>query len=423
MLVRFFLFGFASGLPFLLTLTTLSTRLTEAGVSCRTIGLFVLVTCPYSLKFLMSPWMDTVCLPYLGRKLGQRRSWALVSQSSLIVSILTLGYTDPQQNLWAVAWAAFWVCLSASTQDLCLEAYRIETTPPESRGAVASALSVGFRCGLVVSGAGSLSLASWFSWPVVHGFMASSVGIGMLAVLLSPPSPQPNNSQSIQASDKKSLGVFFTIWVEGMKSFFRAPSRILFLGILFFYKLPETTLNVLNMPFLLEMGYTKVEIATRVQFFGILFMIVGSIGGGLLLTRFGLTKGLLTVFSLHFFASMALCVQSLLGRNLVLLTGVMSFENFTMGMTTAVLTAYIGVLCAFPFTATHYAFVASCASLSRVLWSVVGGQVADTVSWASFFLLVGAGSLIGLLTVQLSAQALRALWAPPTHPPRRLPET
>jgi PAT family beta-lactamase induction signal transducer AmpG len=376
----------------------------------------------------MSPWIETLTLPYLGKRFGQKRSWALLSQASLMVSLVLLGSIDPRVHLGALGLVAFWVCLSASTQDLCLEAYRIETTPPDARGSVACAISIGFRCGLVLSGAGSLLLASFLSWQWVYSLMAMGVAVGMGAVLASPPEApcrvslgnnllpsESSSGQRLLAQGLLSRGIL-SIWSKGCKRFFTLHSPIV-LVLMFMYKLPETALNVMNMPFLMAMGYGKAQIATYVQFYGLFFMIAGAFVGGLVLTYWGLKRSFYSVFTLHSLSSVALACHATWGKNLLALTAVMGAENFTMGMTAAVLTAYMGVLCKPPFTSTQYALIASIASLSRVFWSVVWGQVADCVAWPVFFLLVGGASLLGAMGVRLSRDTLTNLWKPILIPP------
>ena len=278
-----FFYGFSSGLPFLLTLSTLTIWLKESGVNNTTIGLFVIVTIPYTLKFLWGPMVDRVKLPILSIFLGQRRSWALVAQGFLIFMLIGLGSSHPSENILVTAFWAFGVSFSSAIQDIVIEAYRIEVIDDNQKGSAASSTYLGYRLGMMASGAGALYLAAIFSWQTAYEVMAALIGIGILTTLLSP-SPQVSTDPQpslVRSSRNESL---FT-WIQAtygppLKELLNTFDWRIVLAFIFFYKVGDTTLNVMTTPFLVELGYSKLEIADVAKVFGISAMIVGGFMGG-----------------------------------------------------------------------------------------------------------------------------------------------
>jgi PAT family beta-lactamase induction signal transducer AmpG len=411
----FVLLGFSSGLPFLLILSTLSAWLMEAGITRTNIGLFVLVTLPYTFKFFISPWIDSFYLPYLTKRLGQRRSCALVSQLFLMLFLLGLGMTDPSHQLWLTAVMAFFVSFFAAAQDLVLEAYRIETTTKEARGIIASAICFGFRLGLLVSGAGALYLSSFLSWYQVYKIMALCVLIGVVGVLLSS-EPQGVTFQILKKNRKTSaLSIplhFF--WSHGVRRLFKYQKAWVILAFIFFYKLGDTTLNFMNIPFLLSQGYSKVEIAEIAKFLGTTAMILGGFGGGGLLVMKGLLKSLRIAIGLQILSCLLMTLQAYVGYHVPLLIFVMGTENFASGLATTIFMAYIAALCKPPFTATQYAFLASFGSCARILWSMLGGALADILPWQYFFSLVTLGCLPAVFILWRLSPSFEKIWALPS---------
>lgn len=415
--VLFIFLGFASGVPFLLTLSTLSAWLVESGVTRTAIGLFVLVTTPYTFKFLISPWIDLFYIPYLTPRFGQRRSCALFSQFFLILCLIGLGLTHPRHHLWLTACMAFCVCLSAAIQDLVIEAYRVEITSGQSRGVVASALCLGFRFGLMVSGAGALYLASFLPWSTVYALMALCVTVGMIAILLSP-EPTAPTVRMIYKLRKNHLKKFplHLFWARGVRRLFRSQEAWIILLFILFYKLGDTVLNVMNVPFLMALGYSKVEIAEIAKFFGTTAMICGGFLGGWCLVKRGLWWSLCMASSLQILSCFSLMLQAWLGYHPPFLIVVMGIENLASGLATTVFLAYLGALCKPPFTATQYAFLASFGSCARIIWSIAGGIFADHFAWPGFFFLVLLGCTPGLFILLRYSPSFQQVWEEsPSH--------
>lgn len=398
-ILSIFLFGFSSGLPFLLTLSTLTIWLKESGINNTTIGLFVVVTIPYTLKFLWGPMVDRVRLPFLSKILGQRRSWALMAQGALILMLLGLGRTHPEGHVLETALWAFGVAFCSAIQDIVIEAYRIEIIDEDQKGSAASSSYLGYRMGMMVSSAGALYLAAIFSWQTTYEMMAAFIGIGLLTTLLSP-SPKtlifsPSSPLSLKNHAPHSR---FLEWIQltygpPLRELLRTYDWRVVLAFIFFYKVGDTTLNVMNTPFLIELGYSKLEIAHVAKLFGISAMIVGGFMGGLFLNRFGILSSLMLCAILQILSSLMFVIQALVGYNLDVLMMTIGVENLTCGLGASAFIAYLSSLCSTPHTATHFALLSSFGSMARILLSIGAGWLADVLSWPLFFIFTAVACL------------------------------
>ncbi len=386
--------GFASGLPFMLTLSTLTFWLFEAGISKTSIGLFASVTLPYSLKFLWAPVIDQVKIPILGKGLGHRRSWLVCTQILLIIALVNLGYTNPAQHLSLTAFWAFCVAFLSATQDVIYEAYRVEILKGRMQGYAIAASVLGYRVGLWVSGAGALYLAASFSWTTAYGFMAFGMVIGVIATLFSPDS-ESTRSPSIAAPftlDRSKLN--FRRLARALLNLVRQEDLVFLLFFIFFFKVGDTVLNVMTPCFLSELGYTKIEIAHVAKTFGIGTMILGGILGGYLLARYSLAWVVVRTCLAMSFASLMYVSLSMVGKNIPFLFLTMGIENFACGLSQATLIAYFTSRCQGSYTATHYAFISSLGSFCRVCLSAIAGWGADQLPWESFYAITGVISLL-----------------------------
>lgn len=397
--------GFSSGLPFLLTLATLHVWLTETGVTKSVIGLFAAVTIPYSLKFIWSPIIDHIKIPILSEALGHRKSWMLLSQSMLVISLIGLGRTDPLSHIWITALLASCVSFFSATQDICIEAYRVQKLPDHEIGIGASASHLGYRLGMWVSGAGALYLASSFSWSVVYAIMAGCMSIGIVTVLLSQEPLQDSVSDELfnQSSADKTTEkmrtftiVRFLTWltrvltkgVTQTLSHLRHKGDLLtVLAFILLFKLVDTFLNAMTVPFLLEIGFDKLDIANVGKSFGIGAMILGGFFAGLVLTRFPLRQTILVCCGLQLASAIAFYGQSLVGNNIFVLLFSIGLDNFANGMSFAAFIAYLSVISKGRHAATHFAFLTSIASFGRVLFSYIAGICAEALPWDMYYML------------------------------------
>ncbi len=373
-----FFLGFSSGLPFLLTLATLHVWLTEAGLNKTTLGLFVLCTLPYSFKFVWAPLIDKIRLPLFADLFGHRKGWILFSQ-------ILLGRSNPHLNLIGTAFCATLVAFASATQDIVIEAYRIESLKQERLGHGAGASVLGYRVGMWVSGAGALYLASYFSGATVYAFMAACVTIGMVTTLLS---HEPRVSESSQRQDAQTASFrprFVKAVTEPIQSLARREDWIVILLFIFLYKIGDTVLNTMSVRFLLEIGFSKIEIAHVSKSFGIGAMVLGGFIGGIILSRKPLVYSLLACGVLQVLSCLMFALQSKLGNNIGLLFLSMGIENLACGWGAAAFIAYLTNLCRSPFSATHFAVLTSVGSFARVSLSSLAGWTADQMTWTQFY--------------------------------------
>lgn len=398
-LFSIFALGFSSGLPFLLLLSTLSVWLTESGVSKTQIGLFGLATIPYALKFLWAPLFDKYKSPFFSKTFGQRRSWLLLVQITLAVSLFTLGQARPEQHIGWTALLALWVGFCSASQDILVEAYRIERLPPKTTGFGASSIVMGYRVGMLLAGAGALYLAHHFdSWTLAYGVMAAFVGVGMLATCLGGEPVQT----FIQPQKTGSVAEPYVI-KKAFQSFFLEKPWWMIIPFIFFYKIGDTALQAMSMPFLLEIGFSKAEIASVAKTFGISAMMIGVLIGGWLLYQYSLFKNIYLCALLQFLAGSLFVLQSTIGYQISLLFITIGIENLACGMSQVALIAYLSSLCKGAHVSTHFAIFSSIASFSRIGLTVLAGYLADRVLWTDFYILVSLGCLPCLIWLWMCA--------------------
>ncbi|MGB1547203.1 MAG: AmpG family muropeptide MFS transporter [Alphaproteobacteria bacterium] len=395
--LRLLFLGFASGLPLLLTASTLAVRLAESGVTKTAIGLFALVGLPYALKFLWAPLIDKLPLPFFTRLLGRRRGWVVFTQLCLILALIGLGFTDPAKAPLATAVWALVVAFCSASQDIVIDAYRVEILEERLYGAGAATLVFGYRVGLLVAGAGALYLASYFDWQMAYFAMAALVGVGLLTILLSrEPGAPPATSLEGNAFQRLAQWLREAVMAP-FTDFLTRPQWVAILAFIVFYKFGDAIAGVMANPFYLEIGFTKIEIANVSKLFGLGATLAGAFIGGVLVARYGILESLLIAGILQMASNAMFAVQAAAGNDLHLLFLTIGFENLSGGMGTAAFVAYLSSLCHVAYTATQYALLSSLMSFGRTLLATPGGWLADRMDWITFFLLTTAAALPGLL--------------------------
>jgi len=396
-LVFVFLMGFASGLPLLLTTGTLQIWMTEAGVSLSAIGIFALVGTPYTLKFLWAPFIDRAPVPVLSRLLGRRRGWMLVIQAGLMAAIFGLGLSDPiTQPLHTAAFALVVAFFSAS-QDIVIDAYRIEILDQDQQGAGAAMTQAGYRLGLIAAGAGALYLAAAVdNWSTVYAVMAALVLVGMAATLLA---PRPAEAPAA-AVPHGSTGVFRSMVVTPFNEFFtRNPlwASVTILAFVLFYKFGDAFAGVMANPFYIKIGFTKVEIATVSKIFGVFATLAGVFLGGVVVKRYGIMKSLFGCGILQMLSNLMFAAQAHIGHDVGFLYLTIGTENFTGGMASSAFVAYLSLLCNSAYTGTQFALLTSFMAFGRTWLATTSGWVAEHTHWVSFFIISTFVALPGLL--------------------------
>jgi MFS transporter, PAT family, beta-lactamase induction signal transducer AmpG len=400
-LVAILLMGFSSGLPLALTFGTLSYWLAEVGVSLTAIGLFGLVRSSYSLKFLWAPLIDRLPIPLLTARLGRRRSWALSIQLALAVAIFALGRTDPRLDPTATALAAIVVAFLSASQDIVIDAYRIELLRPEEQGAGAAATQWGYRFGMLASSAGALYAASFGGWRFAYALMAALMLVGMATVWLT---PEPDGlPPATPLAGTGAAGRIRTWLVSAVVAPFRdmlERNGYRLLAIVVFivlYKFGDALAGSMANPLYVALGFTKVEVATISKVFGVAATMAGVALGGVFVAWLGILRALLVCGALQAASNLMYAVLVWFGHNLTVLTVSIGAENLTGGMASAAFVAYLSRLCSRDFTATQYALMSSLATVGLNVLAASGGWLAQQLGWIPFFVASTAACLPALL--------------------------
>jgi MFS transporter, PAT family, beta-lactamase induction signal transducer AmpG len=392
------LMGFSSGLPLALTGSTLAIWLKEAQVSLTDIGLFALTGLSYNLKFLWAPVLDRAPLPLLGAWLGRRRSWALVIQVALAAVILRMGFIEPLHERSLVALFAIIVAFLSASQDVVIDAYRVELLTAAEQGAGAAATQVGYQIGMLTSGAGALYLATAFGWAAAYGVMAASIGVGFVTVL---------STREPRVSVPATGQWFSSAVIAPFRDFMTRRAWVVILVFVVLYKVGDAFAGRMSNPFYLTLGFSKNEIASIVKVFGVAASLGGVFLGGVLVARLGTLRALLVGGVVQMLSILMYVVQQWAGHEVFVLAFTISVENLTMGMGSAALVAYLSRLCSPASTATQYALLSALATSPRTVVAASGGWFADQLGWTPFFLLATAACLPGLaILLWLKAQAL-----------------
>jgi PAT family beta-lactamase induction signal transducer AmpG len=390
--------GFGSGLPLPLTFGTLTFWLAESGVSRTTIGLLALVGTAYSLKFLWAPLVDRLPLGLLTRRLGRRRGWALAVQAPLALAILALGFTDPRVDPGATALVALVIAVLSATQDIVVDAYRIEMLRPDEQGAGAAATQWGYRFGMIVSSAGALYAAEFGGWRFAFATMAAFMLVGMVAVLLT---PEPAAEAPAPRSRADSIGARLAAWIAAaavgpFREFMGRKGWAAILVFVVLYKFGDALAGVMANPFYVAMGFSRLEVANISKVFGVAATLAGVAAGGMLVHRHGLARALILCGVLQAVSNLMYVVQALAGHDVALLTATIGIENFAGGMGSAAFVAYLSGLCNVAYTATQYALLSSLATVGRTTLSAGGGWLSLQLDWPLFFLVTTLAALPGI---------------------------
>lgn len=394
--------GFASGIPLALILSTLKAYLVDKNVDLSKIGFFALVALPYSIKFLWAPLIDSIKIPYFSNKLGKRRSWIILTQILLIFLIILLGIFSQYSNLFYITVIAFLIAFASASQDVVIDAYRIESIKEENQAIAASMYIYGYYSGMLVSGALALILSDKVSWDLVYYFVASAMIIGVICALIA-----DENITITKKTNFNLINWFKECVVSPLKDFTIRPRwYIIFLFIISF-KLTDAFAGNLFLPFLLEIDFSKTQIATIIKTFGLFATLFGALVGGILVKNIGLAKSMWLAISLQIVSNFGFYYLSLIGYDVPTLYVVIFIENLSGGIGNVIFVAYLSSLCNIKFTATQYALLASLASVSRSFLSSPAGIFANYFGWSNFFLLsiiLGIPSLILLYFIKVSTQ-------------------
>ncbi len=413
--------GFSAGLPFLLVFATLSAWLAQAGVERGAIGLLSWVGITYSIKVFWAPVIDRLELPVLTRRLGRRRAWMLLAQASLAAGLATMASLDPAADLRAVVLAALAVAFASATQDICIDAWRIEAAPPEQQGAMAAAYQLGYRLGLIAAGTGALLLAGSYGWPAAYSVMAllACVGIATTLVVAEPQPLVPGDTvrqearvlEFVERSHhwpprlRAAAAWFIGAVVCPFVDFFARnglATGALILAFIGLFRVTDIAMGVMANPFYLDLGYSLEQIGLVAKGYGVVMSIAGAAAGGYAVARWGTVRslvagGVLVIASNLTFASLAwLGAPSLAG-----LAVVISFDNFSAGLAGTAFIAYLSGLTNAAYTATQYALFSSLFTLPGKLIAGASGFIAEALGWPLFFVYTSALGVPALVLLAL----------------------
>ncbi len=376
------LLGFYSGLPLALTASTLTAWLADAKVDRASIGLFAAIATPYALKFLWAPLLDGLRLPLLTARLGRRRGWLLLTQALLAASIAAMAFTNPALNPWMTALVGVMVATLSATQDTVIDAYRVERLAPEEQGTGAAWATFGYRIGMLLSGAGALYLADRIAWEMTYLVMAAVMGSACVLTLMM---REPETARALREAAGGVMPFLRNYVVAPFRDFMTRPLWLAVLLFVVLYKLGDAFMGTMFNPFLLDIGFTKTEIAQVVKFYGLIATILGTFAGGWLVGHAGMFRALMLCGFTHMLTNLLLVMQARIGADVHFLTYTISLENFTGGMSTAAFIAYLSALCRLNYTATQYALLSSLAAFGRTWLSTPSGWLSQTVGWEIFF--------------------------------------
>ena len=394
--------GFSAGLPLLLIFSTLNTWLRDVGVSRTEIGFFAWVGLAFSIKVLWAPLVDHIDIPFLWR-LGKRRSWMLLGQFGIIVGLIGMAFTDPTANLAQMAAFSVVVAFSSATQDIGLDAYRIEAMDTEYQGAMSANYVMGYRIAMLVAGAGSLYLADFYSWILSYQVMALLMGVGIITVFVIKEPDREEALEGIKPFDKSNsyIDQAQTMVLNPFVDFFKRNGWIggFILAFIGAYKISDIIMGNMANPLYIDLGFSKSEIASISKVFGLIMTIFGGYVGGMLLMRFGLLPVLLLGAILVCLTNVLFAILAQVGYSLDFLTLTITADNFSNGVASAVFIAYLSSLVNKSYTATQYALFSSFMTLPGKFISGFSGVIIDHTDYTTFFLYAAGMGIPAIIMV------------------------
>lgn len=392
------LLGFSAGLPLALVTSTLQAWLTQSGIDLKTIGLFSLVGLPYTFKFFWAPLVDALHVPILTRLLGRRRSWLVLSQLLLIAAIFVLGYSDPKTSIFYVTVAALLVAAASATQDIVIDAFRVESLPQEEQAAGIASYILAYRVALLLSGAGALLLVAYLeatgvsqltAWKISYLAAAACVTVGLIAAFLAKEPAEEN-----EANDGSPVRRVFATAFSAFGEFLSRPLAITVLVFVLLFKFCDAFAGVLTVPFVLKTGFSLATYATVVKGVGFAAAVIGGLAGGALARALPLTTCLWIAAIIQMLSNLMFSWLAWVGPDVSALTLTIIVENFTSNAANVIFVAYLSALCgARAHTATQFALLSAIAAVGRTVLAASGGYVAEATGWFWFFVVTALAAI------------------------------
>ncbi|HCS27518.1 MAG TPA: AmpG family muropeptide MFS transporter [Spongiibacteraceae bacterium] len=403
--------GFSAGLPFLLVFSTLSAWLADLDVTRTAIGFFGWIGLTYSIKVLWAPVVDRLVLPW-GKRLGQRRSWILLGQCGIALGLVGMALTDPVENLPVVALLALLVAFSSATQDVAVDAYRIEAVITDYQGAMSATYVFGYKVALLVAGAGALFIADFGGWTLAYLSMAACMAVGMVTVLLIAEPERELPEAIFGKTDSRVLDLqrwFVAAVINPFTDFFHRNGRFALVILLFIavFRLSDITMGIMANPFYLDLGFSKSEIASVAKVFGFFMSVAGSFLCGVLVVRWGVYKPLMLGAILVAATNVLFAVMAGFGPDIRALMVVISADNISGGIAATAFVAYLSGLTNRAYTATQYALFSSLMTLPGKFFSGFSGMLVDAGGYTEFFLIAAAVGIPAIVLVPVIARQER----------------
>jgi MFS transporter, PAT family, beta-lactamase induction signal transducer AmpG len=414
--LRMLLLGFSAGLPLLLVFGTLSFWLREAGIDRTTIGYLSWVGLAYGFKWVWAPLVDRMPIPLLTRWLGRRRSWLLLAQLMVAGGLVALSFNDPKVALEPVVWAALAVAFGSATQDIALDAYRIESADADRQAALAAAYQTGYRLAMIWAGAGALWLAARAevvgmegyqqgAWQTAYLVMAASMSLGMLTVLVSPEpvhrvlAPARNMAEWLKGALIEPFADFLSRY---------GKQALLILALIAIYRISDVVMGIMANPFYVDMGFTKDEVAAVTKIYGVVMTLVGAFVGGVLSMRFGVMRVLMLGAVLSAATNLLFAGLSTRGHDLTALIFVVSADNMASGIASAAFIAYLSSLTNINYSATQYAIFSSMMLLAPKFLAGYSGRYVDAFGYENFFTATALLGVPVLVLIWLASKTHRS---------------
>ena len=384
--------AFSTGLPFLLVFSTLSVRLREAGVPLSTIGLFSWLGLAYSLKFLWAPFVDAIDVPFLAKRFGRRRAWMMTTQVFVAVALVGSGMSDPKTGLAWTAVFTFLVAFGSATQDVVIDAWRIDAAPDERQGIMVAAYQLGYRLAMLCAGAGALYIAEFVDWHAAYISMGALMLVGLVASYLSPIVDRIAEAvPGAAAAVKPKFDFVRAVKAPLVELFSRTgPVLLLILVLVSLYRMSDFLAGVMSNPLYVDLGFTKAQIASVAKVYGVWVGIVGAFAGGLMIARFGLYPAMLTGAATQAISHLLFAWLSTQGASVSALIVAISVDNFSQSFAGTVLVTYMSGLTGAGFAATQYALLSSLYALPGKLVAGGSGFVVEAYGYATFFCMTAA---------------------------------
>jgi MFS transporter, PAT family, beta-lactamase induction signal transducer AmpG len=401
--------GFTAGLPLALSGSTLSVWLREAGVDLGTIGLFTLVGTPYTLKFIWAPVVDALDVPWLSKLLGRRRGWLVLSQLMLIAAIILLAFCNPKLSPWYLVFgAALLVATASATQDIVIDAFRVESLDTSEQAAGMASYVAAYRVGMLVSTAGALFLVTGFedfgygkdaAWVLGYIVMAACVTIGIATAVLAtePARSAEASAERLRHSADSPIKRVVQSAMGAFSEFLTREMALAALAFVILYKFCDAFAGAMTAPFVIDLGFSRNDYAAIVKGVGLAATLIGGFAGGFIARAYPLAASLWIGALLQMASNLVFTGMAIAGQNYWALTASIIAENFTGAIGTVIFVAYLSALCQSPLhTATQFALLTALAAIGRTYLSSGAGFVAEFTGWAWFFAISALAALPGL---------------------------